>query len=259
MGELLRVEDLQIAYGNHQAVKGAGFVLNQGEIAALVGESGSGKTTVVRAIDGLLPWEASITGGRFYLEGRDLTKLSSGEWGKIHGKEISMIFQNPESSLSPLQTLDKQFVENVRAHKKEPKDSILKRAEKILEDMRFPEPGKILRAYPFELSGGMCQRAAIALAIMNQPRLLLADEPTSALDVAAQNMTIQTLLELRRQYGTAILLVTHNIGVAYKMADYIGVMYRGRLLEWGTKEEVLFHPREDYTRRLIQAIPHLAD
>ena len=170
-----------------------------------------------------------------------------------------MIFQNPESSLSPLQTLDKQFVENVRAHKKEPKDSILKRAEKILEDMRFPEPGKILRAYPFELSGGMCQRAAIALAIMNQPRLLLADEPTSALDVAAQNMTIQTLLELRRQYGTAILLVTHNIGVAYKMADYIGVMYRGRLLEWGTKEEVLFHPREDYTRRLIQAIPHLAD
>ena len=255
----LIVDRLTVTYGEKLAVDGVSFSLSPGKIYVIVGESGSGKSTLLRTIGGLLTREGKIVSGDIWMGEQNLIQLSEKEWCEVHGNKMGYIFQNPEQSLSPLAKIGKQFVECQNMHAKtagkKSKKEILEDAEELLKELRFENPQRVLKSYPFELSGGMCQRVAIALAIMNQPSLLLADEPTSALDVASQDMTIETLLALRKKTDLSILLVTHNMEVARRLADEIGVMYQGRIIESGLPEEIWNDPKEDYTKKLIAAIP----
>lgn len=255
----LIVDRLTVTYGEKLAVDGVSFSLSPGKIYVIVGESGSGKSTLLRTIGGLLTKEGKIVSGDIWMGEQNLIQLSEKEWCEVHGNKMGYIFQNPEQSLSPLAKIGKQFVECQNMHAKtagkKSKKEILEDAEELLKELRFENPQRVLKSYPFELSGGMCQRVAIALAIMNQPSLLLADEPTSALDVASQDMTIETLLALRKKTDLSILLVTHNMEVARRLADEIGVMYQGRIIESGLPEEIWNDPKEDYTKKLIAAIP----
>ncbi len=255
----LIVDRLTVTYGEKLAVDGVSFSLSPGKIYVIVGESGSGKSTLLRTIGGLLTKEGKIVSGDIWMGEQNLIQLSEKEWCEVHGNKMGYIFQNPEQSLSPLAKIGKQFVEcqnmHVKTAGKKSKKEILEHAEELLKGLRFENPQRVLKSYPFELSGGMCQRVAIALAIMNQPSLLLADEPTSALDVASQDMTIETLLALRKKTDLSILLVTHNMEVARRLADEIGVMYQGRIIESGLPEEIWNDPKEDYTKKLIAAIP----
>ena len=255
----LIVDRLTVTYGEKLAVDGVSFSLSPGKIYVIVGESGSGKSTLLRTIGGLLTKEGKIVSGDIWMGEQNLIQLSEQEWCEVHGNKMGYIFQNPEQSLSPLAKIGKQFVEcqnmHVKTAGKKSKKEILEDAEELLKELRFENPQRVLKSYPFELSGGMCQRVAIALAIMNQPSLLLADEPTSALDVASQDMTIETLLALRKKTDLSILLVTHNMEVARRLADEIGVMYQGRIIESGLPEEIWNDPKEDYTKKLIAAIP----
>lgn len=255
----LIVDRLTVTYGEKLAVDGVSFSLSPGKIYVIVGESGSGKSTLLRTIGGLLTKEGKIVSGDIWMGEQNLIQLSEKEWCEVNGNKMGYIFQNPEQSLSPLAKIGKQFVECQNMHAKtagkKSKKEILEDAEELLKELRFENPQRVLKSYPFELSGGMCQRVAIALAIMNQPSLLLADEPTSALDVASQDMTIETLLALRKKTDLSILLVTHNMEVARRLADEIGVMYQGRIIESGLPEEIWNDPKEDYTKKLIAAIP----
>ena len=255
----LIVDRLTVTYGEKLAVDGVSFSLSPGKIYVIVGESGSGKSTLLRTIGGLLTKEGKIVSGDIWMGEQNLIQLSEKEWCEVHGNKMGYIFQNPEQSLSPLAKIGKQFVECQNMHAKtagkKSKKEILEDAEELLKELRFENPQRVLKSYPFELSGGMCPRVAIALAIMNQPSLLLADEPTSALDVASQDMTIETLLALRKKTDLSILLVTHNMEVARRLADEIGVMYPGRIIESGLPEEIWNDPKEDYTKKLIAAIP----
>lgn len=255
----LIVDRLTVTYGEKLAVDGVSFSLSPGKIYVIVGESGSGKSTLLRTIGGLLTKEGKIVSGDIWMGEQNLIQLSEKEWCEVHGNKMGYIFQNPEQSLSPLAKIGKQFVECQNMHAKtagkKSKKEILEDAEELLKELRFENPQRVLKSYPFELSGGMCQRVAIALAIMNQPSLLRADEPTSALDVASQDMTIETLLALRKKTDLSILLVTHNMEVARRLADEIGVMYQGRIIESGLPEEIWNDPKEDYTKKLIAAIP----
>lgn len=255
----LIVDRLTVTYGEKLAVDGVSFSLSPGKIYVIVGESGSGKSTLLRTIGGLLTKEGKIVSGDIWMGEQNLIQLSEKEWCEVHGNKMGYIFQNPEQSLSSLAKIGKQFVECQNMHAKtagkKSKKEILEDAEELLKELRFENPQRVLKSYPFELSGGMCQRVAIALAIMNQPSLLLADEPTSALDVASQDMTIETLLALRKKTDLSILLVTHNMEVARRLADEIGVMYQGRIIESGLPEEIWNDPKEDYTKKLIAAIP----
>ena len=255
----LIVDRLTVTYGEKLAVDGVSFSLSPGKIYVIVGESGSGKSTLLRTIGGLLTKEGKIVSGDIWMGEQNLIQLSEKEGCEVHGNKMGYIFQNPEQSLSPLAKIGKQFVECQNMHAKtagkKSKKEILEDAEELLKELRFENPQRVLKSYPFELSGGMCQRVAIALAIMNQPSLLLADEPTSALDVASQDMTIETLLALRKKTDLSILLVTHNMEVARRLADEIGVMYQGRIIESGLPEEIWNDPKEDYTKKLIAAIP----
>ena len=255
----LIVDRLTVTYGEKLAVDGVSFSLSPGKIYVIVGESGSGKSTLLRTIGGLLTKEGKIVSGDIWMGEQNLIQLSEKEWCEVHGNKMGYIFQNPEQSLSPLAKIGKQFVECQNMHAKtagkKSKKEILEDAEELLKELRFENPQRVLKSYPFELSGGMCQRVAIALAIMNQPSLLLADEPTSALDVASQDMTIETLVALRKKRDLSILLVTHNMEVARRLADEIGVMYQGRIIESGLPEEIWNDPKEDYTKKLIAAIP----
>lgn len=268
----LTIEHLAVTYEEKLAVDDVSFSLENGKIFVIVGESGSGKTTLLRTVGGLLSDEGKIVSGNIFLQEKNLVHLSEKEWQNIHGGQIGYIFQNPEQSLSPLAKIEKQFLECARVNEgkkaqadlfclrgkdRRTKKEILTEAEMLLKKLRFEDPERILKSYPFELSGGMCQRVAIALAIMNHPSLLLADEPTSALDVAAQNMTIETLLDLREQTGLSMLVVTHNMDVACRLADEIGVMYQGKIIEFGPPEQIVNEPKEAYTKRLIEAIPQI--
>ncbi|MDO4522832.1 MAG: ABC transporter ATP-binding protein [Eubacteriales bacterium] len=254
---MLEIQHLCISYGAIQTVKDVSFTVNSGQIVGIVGESGSGKSTTIRSILGILPGKGKVTSGNILFDQQNLTQFTGKEWSGIRGKEISMIFQHPSESMDPVLRIGDQFYESMRAVQKIDRPTAMKHAKELLNDLQLTDIERILKSYPFELSGGMCQRVAIAMAMANGTRLLLADEPTSALDVTVQAQTIKVLLGLRKKYGTAILLVTHNMGVVANMADMVGVMYHGKLVEWGTREQVLHHPTHEYTRRLIKAIPKM--
>lgn len=257
MAELLRYDHVDIRYGQSLVVEDADFDLASGEILGIVGESGSGKSTLLKAGMGLLGKEGQVSRGRILYNGKDLGKCSEREMQKIRGAELGMIFQTAGSSFCPIRTLRVQMYEAVRAHKKISKAEFTDEALDLLSKFGFDKPNRILDAYPFELSGGMQQRVGIVAAMLLHPRVLLADEPTSALDVSVQKQVVEQLLMLRQDYGTSIVLVSHNIGVIRAMADEVLVLYQGKILDYGKKDDILEHPTAEYTKKLLEAVPRL--
>ena len=252
--EILNLKNLSVSYGDINILKDIDLSLKKGEILGIVGESGSGKSTLIKSIMGILDENASID-GEINFEGKDLASLSLKDYRKIKGKEISMIFQNPTEYFNPTRKISKQFIETIRSHNDISKQEIQKKSINTFKFLGLQDGKKIWNSYPFELSGGMNQRVAIALSIMLEPKILLADEPTSALDVTVQAQVVKELLKLRQKLNTSIILVTHNIGVASYMSDNIGVMYGGRILEYGESEELINNPKHPYTKMLINSVP----
>lgn len=258
---LLEVKDLKVAFrhGNEQipAVKGIGFSISPGETVAVVGESGSGKSVTALALTRLLPPPpVSQASGQILLEGRDIFTLSSSALRRIRGGKIAYIFQEPSSSLNPVFSIAYQIQEALELHRPEVKD---RRAEiiRLLDQVGIRHPEKRLDDYPHQLSGGMQQRAMIAMALACQPRLLVADEPTTALDVTIQKQIISLLAKLKDETGMAILMITHNFSIVHGFADRVLVMFRGKIVEQGPTREILDNPRHPYTRALIDCIPRL--
>ncbi|MCI8465616.1 MAG: ABC transporter ATP-binding protein [Lachnospiraceae bacterium] len=254
---MIRVKNLSVAYGTSPVVKNVSFSVEQGQIVGIVGESGSGKSTLLRGMAGLLDPPGHILGGKVLYEKEDLLVLPEKKLRRFRGKEIAMIFQHPELSLDPLWKIGKTYYESVRVHRSVSRAEADAEAKALFGALHLEDVDRILELFPFELSGGMCQRVAIAIAIANRPRLLLADEPTSALDVTVQKQVIDTVRSLRREFGTSIIMVSHNMGVVGAISDLVGVMKKGELIEWGTKEQVLYHPEHPYTKALLQAIPKM--
>ena len=252
---LLEVKDLNISYGDKLTVSDVNLELNTGEIMSIVGESGSGKTTVIRAIMGCLPGRGHVSGGSIIFEGRDMLKNTPKEWRQLCGREISMIFQDSGNMINPIRRIGEQFVDYIRTHAPEKtKAEAAEMAKGMLNKVRLPNPESIMQSYPFELSGGMRQRVGIAMAMVFRPKLLLADEPTSALDVTTQAQIIRQIVDIRNEFGVAVILVTHNLGVASYVSNKLVVMKNGRVVESG-KREVISDPQDAYTKELLAAVP----
>ncbi|MGO9248370.1 MAG: ABC transporter ATP-binding protein [Solirubrobacteraceae bacterium] len=261
-GPLLRVEDLRVSYetedGKVQAVDGITYELGRGRTLGIVGESGSGKTVAALSVLGLTRAEGASVSGRVELAGwGDLLALDERELRKVRGNEVAMVFQDPLSSLHPLYRVGAQIVEAIRAHRDVPKSAARAQAIELLELVGIPDPNKRVDAYPHELSGGQRQRVMIAMALCNDPKLLIADEPTTALDVTVQAQILGLLARLQRERGMALVLVTHDLGVVADMADEIAVMYAGQIVESAPAERVFSAPEHPYTWGLLRSIPTL--
>ena len=257
MAEILKYEHVDITYNGICAVKDVSFRLSEEEILGIVGESGSGKSTLIKAAMGLLGPAGLVTRGDIRYKGKNLPDLPENERRKLNGPELGMIFQSAGSAFCPIRTVGAQLYESAREHVAMPRERFLARALDMLQKLGFENGRRILDAYPFELSGGMQQRVGIAAAMLLNPSVLLADEPTSALDVSVQKQVGEEMLLVRESFGTAIVLVTHNIGVIGAMADKVLVMKNGEMVEYGETQQVLNHPREAYTRLLLSAVPKL--
>jgi len=259
---LLCVEKLHVDFptedGVVKAVDGISYELGRGRTLGIVGESGSGKTVAALSVLGLTRAQGAQVQGRILLEGRDLLSLSEGELQKIRGNEIAMIFQDPSSALHPLYRVGAQIVEAVRAHQDVSKAKARERTIELLGLVGIPDPGRRVDDYPHEFSGGMRQRAMIAMALANEPKLLIADEPTTALDVTVQAQILALLERLRDELGMGMVIVTHDLGVVAEMADEIAVMYAGRIVETAAAETLLKRPEHPYTWGLLRSIPTLA-
>ncbi|MGY6704838.1 ABC transporter ATP-binding protein [Roseinatronobacter sp.] len=256
-GAVLNVRDLAVHYktddGTVPAVNGVSFDLMPGETYAIVGESGSGKSTVALALLALAP----VVGGAVRLAGRDIAAMGRTELRRLRGREIAMIFQEPMTSLNPVLTLGYQLVETIRLHQPLDRPAARLRAVEMLAKVGISDPARRLDQYPHELSGGMRQRVMIAMALSCNPRVLVADEPTTALDVTVQAQILSLLDQLRAELGTAILLITHDIGVVAETADRIGVMYAGQLIEQATASDLFETPLHPYTRGLLASVPRV--
>ncbi|MCR4711183.1 MAG: ABC transporter ATP-binding protein [Clostridia bacterium] len=256
--EILKIRDLAIEFnvpaGIVKAVDGVSFDIKKGEVFALVGESGCGKSTTAMGIMRLIKEPGRISAGSVDFDGTDLVQLSEDEITKIRGKEIGMIFQNPLDSLNPVYTVGYQISEGLIVDKV-PKAEAWRLAADVLHDVQIPDVNERLKSFPHEISGGMRQRVMIGMMLCRNPKLLIADEPTTALDVTIQAGIIELMNELRREYGSAILLITHDFGIVADIADRVGVMYAGRLIEVGDVFEIFDHPRHPYTSLLMKALP----
>lgn len=250
MGALLSVEDLRVACGVKEILHGVNFSVERGEILVIAGESGSGKSTVLKAIGGLLEKKFSVN-GQIFFDGRDITHLADSARRKLAGDSIGMIFQNAGASFCPIRTIGDQIFESVQAHRDWDKNFFRDRATDLMAKINL-EPAA-LDEYPFRLSGGMAQRAGILAATILEPKLLLADEPTSALDVVTRFDVVKELLNLRGRQKISIVLVTHDLKVARRMADKILILRGGSAIEFGTREQIFNTPQELYTRELIKA------
>lgn len=254
---ILTVENLNIAYQGVPAVMDVNFTLERGKVLTIVGESRSGKTTVIRALMGLLPVGGEVTDGSMIFNGHDLRNLSKAEWRSLRGKDMAMIFQDSGSALDPIVRIGKQFRELFKSHIEIDNDECDRRAIELLEAVSLPNGADILRRYPHELSGGQRQRVGIAMALALDPKLLIGDEPTSALDVTTQSQVVMQMLDLAKEHNSAIVMVTHNLGVAAYMSDYIIVMKKGRVVDAGTPKDILENPSNEYTKQLKEAVPTL--
>ena len=257
MNELLRIEHLTAGYGGDAVIEDISLSLGRGEVLGIVGESGSGKSTLLKAIAQIRGLSTEVLAGTISFDGRDIAALSAEARRRMRGTEIAMVFQYAGASLNPARKIGTQLREAMRAHTNLSDAEIQARAAEVFGSMGFTDARRILDAYPFELSGGMAQRAAIALAVILRPQLLLADEPTSALDATIQLQVLDALRTLKERTGAALLLITHNIGVVRHIADRVAVMCRGRIVEQGTISEVLEHPQHPYTRALLAAVPKM--
>ncbi|TKT75883.1 ABC transporter ATP-binding protein [Aquamicrobium sp. LC103] len=254
---VLTVEDLKITIGGKPVVDGVSFQVAQGEILSVVGESGCGKSMTAFSIMGLLPKAARFAAGRVMLGDVDLRALPESGRRKLRGDEIAMIFQEPVASLNPLMKIGRQIEENLAIHRHIDPGEAKRAAIAMLEEVGIPEPELRYGQYPFELSGGMCQRAMIAMALICRPKLLIADEPTTALDVTIQAQILELMKRLREETGTAILLITHDMGVVADMADRVAVMYAGRVIEEAPVGNIFAGQEHPYTRLLLSTIPRL--
>ena len=254
---LLEITNVDISYGKNVTVKNCSLTLDKGEICSIVGESGSGKTTVIRAVLGLLAGGGKVTAGDIVYEGRSLLTLNDKEWRALRGHDISMIFQDSGAMMNQTRLIGKSYVEYILTHENLSKKEAWNKGAEMLGRMRLPDPDRIMNSYPFQLSGGQRQRVGIAMGMTYQPRLLLADEPTSALDVTTQAQIVRQMMELRDEYGTSIIIVTHDLGVASYMADKIVVMKNGEIEDQGTREHILHETTNAYTRKLMEAVPSL--
>ena len=255
----LVVEDLKTHFftraGVVKAVDGVSFEVKPGEVLGLVGESGCGKTVTGFSILGLVDPPGRVVGGRILFEGTDLLTLKEDQLRRVRGARISMVFQDPMMTLNPVLRIDTQMVEAIRAHQQVDSTTALHMAREALERVGIPSPESRLRSYPHQFSGGMRQRVAIAIAILNKPKLIIADEPTTALDVTIQAQILYEAQKLCRESGTALIWVTHDLSVVAGLADRICVMYAGRIVEQGSVDEVLDRPLHPYTHGLIGSVP----
>jgi ABC-type dipeptide/oligopeptide/nickel transport system ATPase component len=261
MSPLLDVRDLAISFesdaGSTEAVKGVSFSLDRGQTLAIVGESGSGKSVTALSLTRLLPEPpARYVRGSILWRERDVLAMNPRELRKIRGGEIAYIFQEPSTSLNPVYSIHRQIAEAIKLHRPEVRD-VDAEVVKWLDAVGIVNPAKRMRDYPHQLSGGMQQRAMIAMALSCQPDLLIADEPTTALDVTIQAQILDQLRELRARLGMAVILITHNFAIIRGLCDHVAVMFRGRIVEFGTAQEVLSNPQHPYTRALIDCIPKL--
>ena len=257
MKELLKYDQVDISYCGELAVKQVSFALKPGEILGIVGESGSGKSTLIKAAMGLLGEEGLVTRGDIWYQGKNIPDLSPKELRRLNGPELGYIFQSAGSSFCPIRTVGAQLYEIMKEHMQISKKEFQDRALELLARLGFADGMRILKSYPFELSGGMQQRVGIAAAMLLNPRVLFADEPTSALDVSVQKQVVEEMLMLRRSFGMAIVLVAHNIGVIEAMADNVLVLKNGETVEYGEAKQVLTNPQTAYTRELMAAVPRL--
>ena len=260
-GDLLRIEGLHVGfrYGDamRDVVRGVDLRIAPGEVVGLVGESGSGKSVTALAVMRLLPRGAAITGGIVSFRGRDLTEASRAEMNRLRGGEIGMVFQDPLTALNPAIPIGRQLQDAIRAHQPIGRRAAMARAEDLLALVGIPFPMERLRAYPHELSGGMRQRVMIALAVSSNPRLLIADEPTTALDVTVQAQVMELIDSIRREFGIAVLFISHNLELVAEIADRVTVMYAGRVVESGDVGALFATPNHPYTRQLIRCVPRL--
>jgi peptide/nickel transport system ATP-binding protein len=258
---LLRVEDLRVEFpsedGVVHAVDGITYQVHSGRTLGIVGESGSGKTVASLTTLGLTRGQGAHISGRIMFDGRDLVSLPDDDLRSIRGNEIAMIFQDPLSSLHPLYRVGAQLIETVRAHRDVSKAKARERAIELLGLVGIPDPARRVDDYPHEFSGGMRQRAMIAMALANDPKLLIADEPTTALDVTVQAQILALMERLQRELGMAIVIITHDLGVVAEMADDIAVMYAGRIVETGSAQLIFSNPEHPYTWGLLKSIPRL--
>lgn len=256
---LLEVEDLAVQFrtrsGVVRAVKGVSFSVEAGEVVGLVGESGSGKSVTSLALMGITPGRhTEVTATRLRLDQTDLLSLSRAEYRRHRGRDLAMVFQNPTSSLNPIVRISKQITEALRAHESISGAEALRRSRDLLAKVGIADPDRVMNSYPHRLSGGMCQRVMIAIALALRPKLLIADEPTTALDVTVQAQVLEVLRELTREAGTAVILITHDLGVVAAMAQRVNVMYAGRVVEAGSTVDVFARPRHPYTVGLLHSV-----
>jgi peptide/nickel transport system ATP-binding protein len=260
-GAYVEVRDLKVEFptedGLVRAVDGVSFSVDRGQTIAIVGESGSGKSVTSQAIMGLHDRKTANISGEVLIGGVDLVSMADEDVRRRRGQEMAMIFQDPLSSLHPFYTIAKQLVEAVRVHQDVSKDEARKQAISMLDRVGIPNPDRRIDDYPHQLSGGMRQRVMIAMALLNGPSLLIADEPTTALDVTVQAQILQLLKDLQRDFNTAIIMITHDLGVVADVADEVVVMYGGRLVEHGSVEDIFHRPEMPYTLGLLASMPRL--
>ena len=260
--KLLEVKNLRTEFKRDKtwvtAVNNVSFSIQPGEILGLVGESGCGKSVTSLSIMKLLARNSKISNGEILLNGKDLLKEDKKGMRKIRGREVAMIFQEPMNSLNPCMRIEKQLTEAILLHNNFSKEEAHNRAFEVLKSVGIPEPDMTLKSYPHQLSGGMCQRVMIAMALSCNPKLLIADEPTTALDVTIQAQILSLMNELKEKTGTSIMLITHDLGVVAQVADYVNVMYAGKVVERAAVDELFENPKHPYTIGLMKSMPSLA-
>lgn len=261
MEKLLEVKNLCVNFGTYggevKAVRGVTFDLHKGETLAIVGESGSGKSVACKTIMRILSSNGYIKDGQILFDGKDLTKISEKDMEKVRGKDIAMIFQDPMTSLNPTMTIGKQIMEPIIKHQGFSKEDARKRAIELIELVGISDAEKRFKQYPHQFSGGMRQRIVIALSLACNPKVLIADEPTTALDVTIQAQILELIKDLQEKTGVAVIFITHDLGVVANMADRVAVMYAGKIIEYGTSDDIFYDPKHPYTWGLLGSMPTL--
>ena len=259
MEKLLEVKNLCVNFGTYggevKAVRGVTFDLHKGETLAIVGESGSGKSVACKTIMRILSSNGYIKDGQILFDGKDLTKISEKDMEKVRGKDIAMIFQDPMTSLNPTMTIGKQIMEPIIKHQGFSKEDARKRAIELIELVGISDAEKRFKQYPHQFSGGMRQRIVIAISLACNPKVLIADEPTTALDVTIQAQILELIKDLQEKTGVAVIFITHDLGVVANMADRVAVMYAGKIIEYGTSDDIFYDPKHPYTWGLLGSMP----
>ena len=263
MAELLEIKNLSVSFdtpqGELQAVRDVSLSLHQGEVLAVVGESGCGKSVLCKTVMKLLPDSARIKSGSILADGADITNYRQRDMERLRGRLFSMVLQDPMTSLNPTVCVGEQITEAVRVHEpRAARGAVLRRVLELMELVGIPEPERRYNLYPYHFSGGMRQRAVMAVALASNPKILFADEPTTSLDVTVQAQILDLLRDIQKKLGTAMILVSHDLGVVARAADRVAVMYAGKLVETGTVEDIFYDPRHPYTRGLLRSLPSLA-